>query len=542
MPFDNQNDTLNDQNDAPTTEEIILIENNVTTEKPKENPKKEIQGSTLQAFLVNSSLSFTSVGPIVILTTAITGNTLLNPVLKNLLVTSTLFSTGAIQIPVALIIGKQGGIKTVLALQGVAIAGMAGLTLLSACTDITTIDRFDGRYAALLISGILVGVGTGTFQLMINAIHWSTKPQQPPVIQAAFGGLVDSSNGLALIFLKNAQDTLGFTASFGIYTAIEIIGGLIGLKFLRASPYEQLRQKYSVEEAKTKAKAFGQLAAIVDGIAAAQENRISKRLWLKKFLNTIFSLQGITSDINMIASLGNFLVVGAVFPILLKDGFDINETEAIYAAAGGSLITVMSRTAAGPLIAKWDQTGIKLFLLSSGLIFISAVPIAFFQLPRWALYTSMAGMNIGFGQAIATTFSLASSDQWANPANPKLIPYEKSTMIGNIGTVGTLGGIGLSLLLGLLVELMGKAGYQNYFLLVMALVFVSMVLTVLTHLRVNDKTCNPMSFFRTPKNMQHKSAAELIELDVTPEDLDQALNLENTFKVQTSQSQVIKNI
>ena len=96
-----------------------------------------------------------------------------------------------------------------------------------------------------------------------------------------------------------------------------------------------------------------------------------------------------------------------------------------------------------------------------------------FNLPPYALYSSIALINIGFGFGVVTPLNIARV--WSKPVNESMDEFNPATMFGLFGTIGTLGGIILPLFLSLMVEEQQNEGYQNYFLLIMAMMLVSAI-------------------------------------------------------------------
>lgn len=484
--------------------EIQIVDKKTSQTTENIDRSYKISGSFKQAFIVDTAIAFIGTGPVVVFNAPVTAMEQLSPVLKGLLASSPLLITAINQIPVTHAVQKNGGKKAIIFVQGVALIGLLALTALSATTDITTINSFDYRFAITLLSGYTIGMGSGTFPLLIDSMKWAVKENHLPIIQSVFGGIVDSSNSITPIVIHLLKP-FGFTIPFAFYSGTLLLGILTAAKFLHASPFDQLKNKFPIDLAKQKAIEFGQLPIMLE----AEHQQLSWKKLIKEYLKLSIDSRALVLDFSFFITLGSFFVTGTIFPSLLKNGFAVEETEAIYSSSIANIIAIFARFLAGKMISKWDNEtgGVKIHLLGCGLSVVSAIPLIAFDLPRWALYSSIAIMNTGFGVGVVTPLNLALP--WSKPKNKDLKEFEVSTMFGLLSTTGTIGGILLPLVLGLMVEQIGNKGYQYYFLLVIAMMTMSAASVTAVHHNVNQKSGslfgNTMNFFlRTNKTKTPK--------------------------------------
>ena len=338
-----------------------------------DDKNKLISGSFIQACIVDSLVGYATCGVVGTFNPPVAEMSKLNQTLKSILATSTLISTMVTQIPMSRRVDRTGGKKEVMIMIGIAFSGMLTVTILSACTDITTIDRFDWRYAIMLVSGYAIGHGSGAFPLFINTLKRSPKLSYLPNITAIYSSIVDSSNvttPLVIYFLRQ----WGYAVPFGVYTGIIFIGGIIGL-FLHPAPYDQLKTRFPHEEAKELAIKSGQLEQLI-----REDDKRSLSLVFKENIHVLKERRGLILNFSFFAFLGSFFVTTTIFPTLLITGFKASPEEAIIASSLANLITILSRPFAARLTAKFDAQsgGVRVHILGCAITIAATIPLRTF--------------------------------------------------------------------------------------------------------------------------------------------------------------------
>jgi len=458
-----------------------------------------IHGSFVQSFITNSLVVYSARCVVGAFNPPVTDMVNLNQTLKGLLASSTLVSTCFAQIPVTNRVNKTGGKNIALVIIGVTFTGMAMVTTLSAFTDITTIDGFDWRCATMLASGYLIGLGSSLFPMIVNTIKWMPNLKHFSTVQSAYGSIIDSASITTPIIIYSLQ-SYGYAVPFGLFTGIVALGGILGAKFLQAPPYDQLKQKYSKAQAKQLAIQHGQReGTILDHDDASMWKLIKENL---RFMS---DRRGLALSGVMFSALGGFFGTETFLPSALSSGYGLSQGEAIYTASIANLIHIVSRLVAGKVIAKWDNKsgGLKVFLAGNGITIAAALPLALCDLPRWGLYSCVAAINMGFGLSLVPPVNILRI--WSQPENESLEQFDANNVFGSLGTIGTMGGILLPLVLGLMVDQLGEAGYQYYFLLIVAMTLATAIAIPAVDFNVTHKQGErfydkPMVLFNNMRN------------------------------------------
>lgn len=467
-------------------------------------PNHPVSGSFLQSYYLDALAANLAKSSAIAMLIPLMTMTKLNQALAGVLVVSPLISNLLMQIPMTWRVNKNGAHKEGMTLVTFTWAGMTSLTILFAAADMTTVDRFDWRYATMLLSGFLIGLGSGTSLLMIDTLKWVSKKSYIPNLQLLFSFLVDSSSvttPLITYFLSK----FGFYVPFSLYSGLTLVGGVIGLGLWNASPYQQFKKQFPHSESRQLAVESGQLDELIKDY-----DNVSFLDMVRENLSVLCDRRSLLLGFTLFASLGSFFVSRTVLPRLLTSGFGLTTDEAIVVTSLGNLITILARPAASKMILYLDSQsgGVKVHLFGCALAIIGSTSLAVANLPRWGLYSSLAMNNLGFGTVMATPISIAT--EWSKPADSNNIAkVNPSTMFGLFGTLGSLGGILLPIFLGLLVDQSGQQWYKQYFYIIVAMMLVSAIGVPIVNYQVNRKPDDSIfksavSFFGKTFNVQRQ--------------------------------------
>lgn len=466
-----------------------------TTVKQKNtNSPQPSFDSPLQAYCTNTAIAYANLSVMGILSPFLP---LTNLDQTKIAVVGTSITLGnfVAAIPVARKVSKNGGRIPLLFCIGSTLTGMASLTALSAVTDIRTIDGLDWRFGTMLMSGYLIGFGGGAYSTFLSSIKRVPRKELISVIIAAHGAIVNSSSITTPLIVNALSQRFNYTVPFAMYTALLLANLIFAGLFLRETPYHYFRKTFSHERAKELAMAAGQLESMI------QENKESSTLdFLKENIKLAMDRRGFVIYWTGFVMLGSYLV-GNIFPTMLKYGYDIDPITAIYIASFANLITILTRLAGGKIIANYDHEsgGMHVFLAGCALIIAACISLTFSTLPQWTVYLSVALMNMGFGLTLFPPANIAIN--WSKPKNENLEPYNPDIIIGAMGAPGTLGGFILPLLLGWLVEEQGKAGYQNYFFIIMTMMLMTAIAIPAVDYSVRHTEKELRGFFDKPMTL-----------------------------------------
>ncbi len=444
--------------------------------------------------------------------------TQLNQLLAGILGTSPLVTTCLTQIPMARKISRDGGKNSVLIMIGCALTGMVSLIVLSSATNIEEIKDFDLRFVVMLVSGLLLGAGAGVYPLLINSLKWVRLIKQISTTQSLYSAVVNASSILTPILISLLSKNYGYPAAFGLGAGFIAMGGLAAIRFIQPPPYEQLLKQFPTDKKRAKKLALksGQLEIMI------QDNVNNSTLaFMKENIRLCIDLRGSILYLTSMCTLGSSFVTATVFPTLLKSGYHIDSTTAVYASAIANLITILARPVAGKIIAKYDidSGGLKVFLAGCAFIIGSAIQLTFSNLQQWQVYTSTAVMNVGFAFTMMPQLSIAY--RWAKPKNEGFKDFNPDIVFGGLGTSGTLGGLLLPIALGLLVKSQGEAGYQQYFFIIIAMMLAAAIAIPIVDFTVMHTKKEHKGFFATAmtlfgRNRNQENPSDDVELERTP--------------------------
>lgn len=502
-PIKSRNDSDEESTDPNVVADTVISMSNMPSPCTTVNDQLNypVSGSFLQSYLLDTLATNLAKSSAIAMLVPLMTMTKLNKALGGLLIVSPIISNLLMQIPMTWRVHKNGAQKEGITLMTFTWVGMTSLTILFAGDDMTTINGFDFRYAIMLSSSFLIGLGAGNSLLMIDTLKWAPKKSYIPNLQLLFSFLVDSSSVTAPI-VTYFLSKWGFYVPFAIYSGLTLVGGVIGLGLWNSSPYQQFKRHLPHQEAQHLAVESGQLEAFIKDY-----EHVTFMDTVRENLSVLFDRRSLLLGFTLFASLGSFFVSRTVLPGLLTNGFGLTMDEAIIVTSVGNLITVIARPVASKMILYLDNKsgGVKVHLFGCGLAIIGSTCLAVAKLPQWGLYSSLAMNNIGFGTVMATPISIAT--EWSKPVDNNIVRVNPSTMFGLFASIGSLGGIMLPIVLGILVDQSGQQWYKQYFYVIVAMMLISAIGVPIVDYQVNRKPEDSLfksavSFFGKTFNME----------------------------------------
>lgn len=455
------------------------------------DPEKQIiykiSGSFVRSLITNTLIAYSARGLLSSFSTPISAMTHLNPSLKSLLAISPLLANVFIPIPISIIVHRNGGKKEVLLLVGISLIGMTCLTIVSATTNLATIDSFDWRYGLMLTSGVLIGHGAAAFQLMIDTLKWTPNRNRIPPIQTLYSFVIDSASVTTPIIIYYMQ-CFGYYAPFTLFSGLLLMSELSSCAFFNPSPYNQYKTVFPKVRARELAIEAGQLESVI-----GDYDNIPFRQLFNDHFRVLWDRRSLLLGFSLIASLGSAWVTKLILPTALIKGYGFSQGESIITSSLGYLLAILSRPLADLITKKFDSDsgGIKVHLLGCALTISGGIALTQ-NMPRWGLFLSMGSFNMGYGFNMITPMNIAIA--WSKPTNEHLNEVSPSNLFGLFTSLGSLGGILLPLLLGFMVGDDGSEAYKNYFYIIVSMMLVSAICVPIVNYQVNKDHTD--SFFR----------------------------------------------
>lgn len=453
------------------------------TEKKQLETKTEVVGSFKKSFMIDTFVCFSIRSSIVAIGIPIISMSELSITLQSLIVVSPLMAAMFTQIPMTWQVNRNGGKTAGLIMIGSTLIGMSTLTLIYGLSgDIRTINSSDWRFGLIFGLGFLVGWGSSSFQLVIDALKWAPNKPQISNLQMLYSLIVDTAAFITPIATYYLGSSYGYYVPYTIYTGLLSLSGLMTFLFLHPSPYNQLKASFSREEAKALAIELGQLPELIGDYDSVTLCEV-----YKENLSVLLDRRSLLLGFSLFSSLGSFFISRTILPKLLISEFGFNKGEAIATAATTVFISILTRPLTSKLIVSVDNDsgGIHIFLLGCIFTLAGMTPIVLGNLSRAGLYCSLGSTYVGFGMNMVTPLNIAT--KWSKPQESSLKEVNPSTMFGIFGTIGSLGGILLPLLISLLVDNSGAQWYKQYFYIIMAMMMVSAVGVPIVDYQLNCK-------------------------------------------------------
>ena len=376
--------------------------------------------------------------------------------LLGLLVAAPNLTGSLLRIPFAAWVDKVGGRKPMLTLLWLAVIGMAGL---SAMLFIYYPKLEPWMYWLILLFGFLSGCGIATFSVGIaQTSYWFPQKDQGTAL-GIYAGVGNLAPGLFGMVLPFALKALGLPVSYLIWFLFLLIGTIIYFLFARDAYYFQLIEKgFDPETAKKIARVLGQeLFPSGSLIKSLIESAKVPYTWALVYLYFV--------------SFGGFLALTGWFIVFWVSNYNLPVTEAgLLMAFGFSLLASVIRILGGFLS---DRLGGEFMAIVSYTITLIGALILMFSASFAIALTGEVLMGIGMGMANGAVFKLV----------PKYVPHATGGAAGWVGGLGALGGFVVPPILGVFVDVMGKAGYAKGFVVYVVLALVAIAISYFLYIK-----------------------------------------------------------
>ncbi|WP_123537843.1 MFS transporter [Halosimplex salinum] len=359
--------------------------------------------------------------------------------------------TGSVlRVPFGAWVDDVGPRKPFLALLGLSLLGMAGLSavLLTAYPDGLTMEL----YPLILFFGALSGCGIATFSVgTTQTSYWYPKARQGTVL-AVYAGLGNSSPGLFTLVLPAALAALGLTNAYLAWFAFLALGTVAYAVLTVDPPSFQLREQgMEADDARVRAAERGQeLFPGGDAFASIRDAASIPRTWA---LVALF-----------FTSFGGFLALTVWLPSYWAAVHEMEvQSAGALTAVAFTLPAALVRVPGGYLS---DRVGGEITAVASFVV----VGLASFALVGTRVYTVVLGatvlLAVGVGVANAAVFQLV----------PTYVPEAVGGASGLVGGLGAFGGFVVPPVLGVFVDVHGTSGYATGFVVFVALALLSVAL------------------------------------------------------------------
>lgn len=373
----------------------------------------------------------------------------LSPMALGFLVAMPALSGSLLRIPFAGWVDTTGGRKPFLALLGLSVIGMAGVSLLVA-------TRYpDGLtpslYPLLLVLGLFCGCGIATFSVGIGQVsYWFPQSRQGSAL-AIYAGVGNLAPGLFSLMLPVALGRLGLAGSYMAWLAFLIVGTILYALLGRNAWYFQLRQAgLARDEAERQARAMGQ--ELFPAGTTLDALRISAQAWQTWGLVAIY-----------FTTFGGFVALTAWLPTYWTSAFGVTVLMAGVLTAMYSLLASCVRIAGGVMADTLYQGGqntsiLALLIMLAGALLMTTAREYELAIPGVVLLAA------GMGICNAAVFKIV----------PQVVPQAVGGAAGWVGGIGAFGGFAIPPAMAFAVRDLGDRGYSIGFVVFVFLALVSL--------------------------------------------------------------------
>jgi len=406
------------------------------------NPNKGLFGATFGFFVGFAAVSL--FGPTAKL---LDQNMMMTSIQLGLLVAMPNLSGALLRIPFGAWGDTTGGRKPFLILLALSATGMFGLALLFTLVgpENLTIEF----YPLLLFFALLCGCGIATFSVGICQVsYWFPRDEQGWAL-GAFAGLGNIAPGLFSYLVPLLIGAIAITNTYWVWLGFLLSGIVVYFFFAPNAYFFQLSgQNISYENAQKQAKSLGQELFPQGG--AWEGLKKAAKIWKTWPLVFLY-----------FTTFGGFLALTVWFPTYWQEYFNKSLT-----VAGGltmlySVLSSVIRVPGGLLADRLG--GVRTLIMSMIITAIGAVVLSLLQ-NEWVAIAGLLLMAIGMGVSNAGIF--------------KLVPQYVSEAVGGgsgwVGGLGALGGFAIPPLMGMFVEVQGRQGYSNGFVVFVILSVISL--------------------------------------------------------------------
>ena len=353
-----------------------------------------------------------------------------NAVLMGLLAASPALTGSLLRIPFGAMADRVGGKRPIAILLVLSALGLASSTILFWLFPVPD----SSHSILLLISGFLCSCGVAVFSVGIPTVsYWYPQAKQGAAL-ALYAGLGNMAPGIFAFIFPVLANYLGFATAYLIWLLIFSILITVIALFMKDAPYFQYREMGIEIDSQALFHECGQELIPSGNVVANLIQAASDiRTWTLTFLYFV--------------TFGGFIALSVWLPTFFTDNYGVN---LVTAGAFTSLYAFSSsclRVAGGYVSDRWG--GRKVLL---GALTVTAVGASLMMLSYDSLNLALAGimlLALGMGLANAAVFKLL----------PKFMPNAVGGAAGIVGGLGALGGFVIPILMGAIVDSIGKHGY-----------------------------------------------------------------------------------
>ncbi len=408
----------------------------------KSSPTAALTWTTLAFFAGFAGVS--AFGPIV---TKLKESMALNPMLMGLLAASPALSGSLLRIPFGAMVDRMGGRKPILILLGLAVAGIAAITVMFALFA----PLSPSHYPMFLLAGILCGCGIAVFSVGIPTVsYWYPQRKQGTAL-AIYAGLGNMAPGMFAIVLPFLVVSLGFVISYVLWLGMLLCLLLVFLLYMKDAPYFQYKEMgIEIDEDALFIACGEELIPTGKAMESLKKAGSNWRTWIL----TIFYF----------VTFGGFIALTVWFPTYWREYFGTSLVLAGSLTALYSLSASVLRVLGG--FTSDRIGGEKTVFLSFVVVVVGA---GLMILASQSMAIAVSGellLALGMGFANAAVFKLV----------PKYTPESVGGAAGLVGGLGAFGGFVIPPVMGLFVKVSGTAGYSQGFSVFLALSLLSLAL------------------------------------------------------------------
>ena len=371
----------------------------------------------------------------------------LSPLSIGLLAACPALTGSLLRIPFGAMVDRMGGKKPILILLGLAVAGIAGITILFGLSPTPK----PSYYSFFLVFGILCGCGIAVFSVGIPAVsYWYPQKSQGTAL-AVYAGLGNLAPGLFALLLPLLAISLGFTFSYVLWFGSLLLLIVLVFIFMKDAPYFQYQEMGIDIDPEALFLACGEeLIPSGTALVSIQKAGADWRTWILTYFYFV--------------TFGGFIALTVWFPTFWTDSFKIGIVKAGLLTAAYSLSSSLLRVLGGFYS---DRVGGERVVLYS--FVIVGIGALIMMLPPHSFFVPFTGqmlLALGMGFANAAVFKLV----------PKYTPAAVGGAAGIVGGLGAFGGFAIPPVMGLFVKLYGNGGYASGFSVFLVLSVVALIL------------------------------------------------------------------
>jgi NNP family nitrate/nitrite transporter-like MFS transporter len=371
----------------------------------------------------------------------------LSPLFIGLLAACPALTGSLLRIPFGAMVDRMGGKKPILILLGLAVAGIAGITVLFSLSAVPK----PAYYPFFLVFGILCGCGIAVFSVGIPAVsYWYPQKSQGTAL-ALYAGLGNLAPGIFALLLPFLVVSMGFTFSYVLWCGLLTLLIVLVFIFMKDAPYFQYKEMGIEIDPEALFLACGE-ELIPSGTALASIRKAGAdwRTWILTFFYFV--------------TFGGFIALTVWFPTYWADSFKISIVKAGLLTAAYSLSCSLFRVFGGFLSDR--ISGEKVVLYSFVVVGGGALMMMLASHSFSMAFIGQMLLALGMGFANAAVFKLV----------PKFTPAAVGGAAGIVGGLGAFGGFVMPPVMGLFVKLNEDSGYASGFSVFLVLSVAALIL------------------------------------------------------------------